>query len=178
MFKTPKLKEHSFLVYGLGITGSSVINFFKEKKISNFKTKKKRIFVVGGSQGAKIFSKIIPELLKNFDKSSIENLLQEAQKKQRRAYPSGGGRGPRGSSETKSRMSSTSVSNQRRASASSSLPIFRMALLMPIKSNVTAFATRTARSRSGPLGMAFLALPRTALRKSRSHCFVNSRSSP
>jgi len=37
MFKTPKLKEHSFLVYGLGITGSSVINFFQKKKISNFK---------------------------------------------------------------------------------------------------------------------------------------------
>ena len=37
MFKTPKLKEHSFLVYGLGITGSSVIKFFKKKKISNFK---------------------------------------------------------------------------------------------------------------------------------------------
>jgi len=37
MFKTPKFKEHSFLVYGLGITGSSVINFFKKKKISNFK---------------------------------------------------------------------------------------------------------------------------------------------
>ncbi len=37
MFKTPKLKEHSFLVYGLGITGISVINFFKKKKISNFK---------------------------------------------------------------------------------------------------------------------------------------------
>ena len=37
MLKTPKLKEHSFLIYGLGITGSSVINFFKKKKISNFK---------------------------------------------------------------------------------------------------------------------------------------------
>ena len=37
MLKTPKLKEQSFLVYGLGITGSSVINFFKKKKISNFK---------------------------------------------------------------------------------------------------------------------------------------------
>ena len=36
MLKTPKLKEHSFLVYGLGITGNSVINFFKKKKISNF----------------------------------------------------------------------------------------------------------------------------------------------
>ena len=37
MFKTPKLKEQSFLVYGLGLTGSSVIKFFKKKKISNFK---------------------------------------------------------------------------------------------------------------------------------------------
>ena len=36
MLKTPKLKEHSFLVYGLGITGISVINFFKKKKIFNF----------------------------------------------------------------------------------------------------------------------------------------------
>ena len=47
MFKTPKLKEHSFLVYGLGITGSSVINFFKKKKISNFKVyddKRKNLF--------------------------------------------------------------------------------------------------------------------------------------
>ncbi len=47
----------------------------KKKKISNFKTKKKRIFIVGGSQGAKIFSKIIPELLKNFDKSLLKKLI-------------------------------------------------------------------------------------------------------
>ena len=33
----------------------------KKKKITNFKTKKKRIFIVGGSQGAKVFSTIIPE---------------------------------------------------------------------------------------------------------------------
>jgi len=47
MFKTPKLKEHSFLVYGLGLTGSSVIKFFKKKKISNFKVyddKNKNLF--------------------------------------------------------------------------------------------------------------------------------------
>ena len=47
----------------------------KKKKISNFKTKKKRIFIIGGSQGAKIFSKIIPELLKNFDKSLLKKLI-------------------------------------------------------------------------------------------------------
>ena len=47
MFKTPKLNEHSFLVYGLGLTGSSVIKFFKKKKISNFKVyddKNKNLF--------------------------------------------------------------------------------------------------------------------------------------
>ena len=37
MFQTPKLKELSFLVYGLGISGCSVIKFFKKKKIKNFK---------------------------------------------------------------------------------------------------------------------------------------------
>ena len=47
MFKTPKLNEHSFLVYGLGLTGSSVIKFFIKKKISNFKVyddKNKNLF--------------------------------------------------------------------------------------------------------------------------------------
>jgi|TARA_B100001059_G_scaffold62733_1_gene58631 UDP-N-acetylmuramoylalanine--D-glutamate ligase len=47
MLKTPKLKEQSFLVYGLGLTGSSVIKFFKKKKISNFKVyddKNKNLF--------------------------------------------------------------------------------------------------------------------------------------
>ena len=47
----------------------------KKKKILNFKTKKKRIFIIGGSQGAKIFSKIIPEILKNFDKSLLKKLI-------------------------------------------------------------------------------------------------------
>ena len=37
MLRTPKLKELSFLVYGLGISGSSVITFFKKNKIKNYK---------------------------------------------------------------------------------------------------------------------------------------------
>ena len=37
MFLGPKLKELSFLVYGLGISGCSVVNFFKNNKINNFK---------------------------------------------------------------------------------------------------------------------------------------------
>ncbi len=37
MASFPKLKELSFLVYGLGLSGRSVIKFFKKKKIKNFK---------------------------------------------------------------------------------------------------------------------------------------------
>ena len=42
-----KLKELSFLVYGLGLTGKSVVKFFKKKNIKNFKVwddKKKNLF--------------------------------------------------------------------------------------------------------------------------------------
>jgi UDP-N-acetylmuramoylalanine--D-glutamate ligase len=47
MFNIPKLKELSFLVYGLGITGNSVVKYFKKKKIKNFEVwddKKKELF--------------------------------------------------------------------------------------------------------------------------------------
>ncbi len=37
MFQIPKLKELSFLVYGLGISGRSVISFFKKNNHKNFK---------------------------------------------------------------------------------------------------------------------------------------------
>lgn len=47
----------------------------KKKKITNFKTEKKRIFIVGGSQGAKVFSRIIPESLKKFDESLLNKLI-------------------------------------------------------------------------------------------------------
>ena len=46
MLKIPKLKEHSFLVYGLGLSGCSVVNFLK-KGLSNFQVwddKYKKIF--------------------------------------------------------------------------------------------------------------------------------------
>ena len=47
MLKIPKLKELSFLVYGLGLSGLSVIKFFKKNKIKNFKVwddNKKKLF--------------------------------------------------------------------------------------------------------------------------------------
>ena len=47
MSKSLKLKELSFLVYGLGLSGRSVVKFFKKKKIKNFKVwddKQKNIY--------------------------------------------------------------------------------------------------------------------------------------
>ena len=37
MFQTPKLRELSFLVYGLGLSGHSVIRFFKKIKLKILK---------------------------------------------------------------------------------------------------------------------------------------------
>ena len=36
MVSNNNLKELSFLVYGLGLTGQSIVNFFKKNKISNY----------------------------------------------------------------------------------------------------------------------------------------------
>tara|TARA_B100000963_G_scaffold246415_1_gene215791 strand:+ start:458 stop:1498 length:1041 start_codon:yes stop_codon:yes gene_type:complete len=47
----------------------------KKKKKLQSKSKLKRIFVVGGSQGAKIFSKLIPKIIKNFSSSSKKHLI-------------------------------------------------------------------------------------------------------
>ena len=47
MLQIQELKERSFLVYGLGSTGLSVIKFFNKNKIKNFKIwddNKKNIF--------------------------------------------------------------------------------------------------------------------------------------
>ena len=37
MLEISKLKELSFLVYGLGLSGRSVVNFFKKNKIKKFR---------------------------------------------------------------------------------------------------------------------------------------------
>ena len=47
MITSSKLKELSFLVYGLGLTGQSVVKFFKKNKIKNYKVwddKQKKLF--------------------------------------------------------------------------------------------------------------------------------------
>ena len=36
MLSISKLKELSFLIYGLGLSGKSVINFFKKNNINNY----------------------------------------------------------------------------------------------------------------------------------------------
>ena len=47
----------------------------QKKKGTSSKSKLKRIFVVGGSQGAKIFSKLIPKLIENFSRRSKTKLI-------------------------------------------------------------------------------------------------------
>ena len=47
MLEILKLKELSFLVYGLGLSGCSVIKYLKKKKVKNIEVwddKKKKIF--------------------------------------------------------------------------------------------------------------------------------------
>ena len=47
MLSIKNFKNHSFLVYGLGLTGRSVVNFFKKNNINNYKVwddKKKKLF--------------------------------------------------------------------------------------------------------------------------------------
>jgi UDP-N-acetylmuramoylalanine-D-glutamate ligase len=47
MISFPKLKKMSFLVYGLGSSGQSVVKFFKKKNIKNYKVwddKDKKLF--------------------------------------------------------------------------------------------------------------------------------------
>ena len=47
MLQIQELKERSFLIYGLGSTGLSVVKFFNKNKIKKFKTwddNKKNIF--------------------------------------------------------------------------------------------------------------------------------------
>ena len=47
MYSISKLKELSFLVYGLGLSGKSVVKFFKKNKINNYQVwddKQKNLF--------------------------------------------------------------------------------------------------------------------------------------
>ena len=65
-FKNTKYaKDHSFY------TGIPV----RRKKSSHHKSKLKRIFVVGGSQGTKIFSKLVPKIIENFTEESKTKLI-------------------------------------------------------------------------------------------------------
>ena len=53
-------------------TGIPVRN---KKKMLHGESKLKRIFVVGGSQGAKIFTKLVPRLIQNFSSRSKKHLI-------------------------------------------------------------------------------------------------------
>ena len=69
MVSISNLKKLSFLVYGLGLTGQSVVNFFKKKKIKNYEV---------WDDIKKIYTKKkIVKILKNFQKVDYIILSQE-----------------------------------------------------------------------------------------------------
>ena len=56
MLTTLKLKELSFLVYGLGLSGQSVVKFFKKRNIKNYKVwddKQKKLFITKRAKNLK-----------------------------------------------------------------------------------------------------------------------------
>ena len=66
MLHQPKLKELSFLVYGLGLSGKSVVNFLKEKNIKNFKVwddKRKDIYKNYRSQNLNLTLKLVDYII-------------------------------------------------------------------------------------------------------------------
>ena len=65
-FKNTKYAKNCSIYTGIPV---------RPKKRANSKSKLKRIFVVGGSQGAKIFSKLVPKLLENLSSRSKKNLI-------------------------------------------------------------------------------------------------------
>ena len=66
-FKTTKYAKNYSMHTGIPVR--------HKKKISHRKSKLKRIFVVGGSQGAKIFSKLVPKLIENLSCSAKKKLI-------------------------------------------------------------------------------------------------------
>ena len=68
MLQIPKFKELSFLVYGLGLSGRSVIKFFEKNKIKNFK--------VWDDKQKKIYNKdVIIETLISFKRSGANAII-------------------------------------------------------------------------------------------------------
>ena len=61
MISKKNLKNHSFLVYGLGLTGKSVINFFKKNNIKNYKVWDDRNFHLYKSKRPKNLGKTLKE---------------------------------------------------------------------------------------------------------------------
>ena len=75
MFYLPKLKELSFLVYGLGLSGCSVVKFLKEK-IVNFKVwddKEKKILKKYRTQNLKQTLKLVDYIVLSPGVSLIKN---------------------------------------------------------------------------------------------------------
>ena len=66
MFLNSKLNKLSFLVYGLGLTGQSVVKFFKRNKIKNY--------TVWDDNNKKLFKNIVEEKEEKRFLDLIDNL--------------------------------------------------------------------------------------------------------
>ena len=88
MVSTKNFKELSFLVYGLGLSGKSVINYFKKNKIKNFEVwddKNKNLYKKLRSQNLKKSLKNVDYIILSpgisLQKSKYEKLLNKYKKK-------------------------------------------------------------------------------------------------
>ena len=78
MFQIAKLREQSFLVYGLGLSGNSVIKFFKRNNIKNFYVwddKKKNLFKNNWTNNLKLTLKQVDYIVLAPGISSVKNKI-------------------------------------------------------------------------------------------------------
>jgi UDP-N-acetylmuramoylalanine--D-glutamate ligase len=78
MFKTTKFKDLSFLVYGLGLSGQSVVKFLKKRNIKNYKVwddKKKKLFKEKRAKNLKETLKKVDYIILSPGVSLIDNKI-------------------------------------------------------------------------------------------------------
>ena len=85
MTPSEKLRKKTFAIYGLGLTGSSVINFFKKKKIDNFfiwddkiKNRKKFNIKINSKKYSRLLNKVDYIVISpgiNLDKAKFKKQL-------------------------------------------------------------------------------------------------------
>ena len=63
MLSIHNLKKNFFLVYGLGLTGKSVVNFFEKNKIKNYEVWDDKIKNIFSNKRSKNLNKTLKKLI-------------------------------------------------------------------------------------------------------------------